>query len=170
MRSIDFDSWAYGAVDLDLLISVATGRPYCAGDHNPDYLDPTPGGCITETVTCADGRYSKLRQGNCLHGQFREQTYRDCFIKLYTLMNKGFYAPPCPADQAWDDSAFDQSIISPLVACQSDQTVYVDPGQPSDDGGIFPRPSDIRMNPNLRTIRQSTNPTFGESTSTGGMF
>lgn len=40
----------------------------------------------------------------------------------------------------------------------------------SNDSPIFPRPGEIRMNPNMAPARQSTNPMFGESNSTGAMF
>ena len=100
--------------------------PSCNGTHNPGYGDDT--NCIRQTQSCLGASISE-RHGSCTHGTLDEVRYRDCFLKLFSFLSVGFYAAPCPADQAWDETATDQTFLSNMIGCSSQPPQYP-PAQP----------------------------------------
>lgn len=153
--------------DLLGLIQCATGGFYCNGSH--DIQGPNdPPNCRTITETCEGGRHIYTERGTCHFGTIDWTDYKDCYLRVLNKTSIGHY-DICGNLPSWNDTAFDQTIISAVTACPIDQSEYVDPGQPSDDGLIFPRAGgNIRLNPNIRQIRQTTEDTFGRPT--GGLF
>jgi hypothetical protein len=91
--------------------------PFCGGNHT---FVSDPPDCYQRTTTCPGGVRSVLHeQANCANGILDNLVYRDCFLWDQTYVSEGNYLPPCPPNEAWNDSGVDRITLTPLAGCQS---------------------------------------------------
>jgi hypothetical protein len=102
--------------------------PSCNGTHAWNYGDDS--NCTRMTQSCT-GAAIREQHGACAHGTVDETEYDDCFLRIWSWTSTGYFSAPCPADQAWDERATDQTTMSTMIGCASQAPQYpvAQPGQ-----------------------------------------